>query len=133
MFRKIVKFFDKFEDSVRARLSHRPILYAFIGGTGVVLFWKGVWETAEYFPVLTGLPSVLLGLLLILPTGLFVSFFIGDNIILSGYKREKKLTEQTESEVRAEQDVVGEMAVQLSRIESELATIKNSLAEKLIQ
>lgn len=131
--KKLIRFFDKLEDGVRARLSHHPILYTFIGGIGIVLFWKGVWETAETFPSLHGISSVILSLIFLLPTGLFVSFFIGDNIILSGYKREKKVTERTEAEVRAERDVMAEMAIQLSRIEGELASIKNSLAEKHIQ
>ncbi len=117
MYRKIIKFFDKFEDDVRARLSHRPILYAFIGGTGVVLFWKGVWETAGYIPALFGLPSAILGLLLILPTGLFVSFFIGDNIIISGYKKEKKMADRTESELLREIDAMEDVTRRIERIE----------------
>jgi hypothetical protein len=121
--KKIVRFFDKLEDVLRARLSHHPILYAFIGGIGVVLFWKGVWETAEQFPELFGVSSILLGLFLTLPTGLFVSFFIGDNIILSGYKREKKLTERTENELHAEKDAVQELLVRMARLEAGIEEI----------
>ncbi len=99
---KIVRWFDKLEDRVRGRLSHYPIIYALIGGVGIVLFWKGVWETAELFPVLFGLGSVLLGTVIMLMTGLLVSFFIGDSIILSGIAREKKLVEKTEEEVLEE-------------------------------
>lgn len=126
MFRKAIKFFDKFEDVIRARLSHRPILYAFVGGIGIVLFWKGVWETAEFFPFLVGLPSVLLGLLLILPTGLFVSFFIGDNIILSGYKKEKKMIDRTESELLHEIDAMEDMAKRIERIEAIVKNIEHN-------
>lgn len=100
-FRKVVHFFDRLEDKVRARLSRHPITYAFLGGIGIVLFWKGVWETAEYIPALHGIPSILLGLALLLPTGLFVSFFIGDNIILSGYRHEKKMVELLEKKIAA--------------------------------
>lgn len=114
--KRISQFFDKLEDNVRSRLSHHPIFYAFVGGVGVVLFWKGVWEAAEHFPALYGVPSALLGLLLILPTGLFVSFFIGDNIILSGYKHEKKLVEKTEKELRAEIDQMKNLATRLEEI-----------------
>ena len=45
---KISRFFDKLEDRVRSWLSHQPILYALIGGIGIVLFWRGVWHTADY-------------------------------------------------------------------------------------
>lgn len=126
--RGLVKFFDKLEDVLRARLSHRPILYALIGGVGIVLFWKGVWEMAEYFPGLFGWPSAALGLLLILPTGLFVSFFIGDNIILSGYRNQKKLVERTEEEVMKDVDINEAMKAQLDRVEKELTEIKSKLS-----
>jgi hypothetical protein len=120
----VVRFFDKLEDVLRAKLSHRPILYAFVGGIGIVLFWKGVWEAAEHFPILYGWPSAALGLLLILPTGLFVSFFIGDNIILSGYRNQKKLVERTEEEVMKDVDINEAMKAQLDRVEAQLAAIR---------
>ncbi len=118
MIRRILTFFDKLEDTIRISLSHRPIIYAFIGGIGIVLFWKGVWETAELYPALFGPVSILIGVIILLLTGLLVSFFIGDSIILSGYNREKKLVEKTESEVRAEQSVMRSMASRLEVIET---------------
>ena len=48
MTKNIVKFFDKLEDKTRAMLSRMPILYAFVGGIGVVLFWRGVWHTTDF-------------------------------------------------------------------------------------
>ncbi len=123
----VLKFFDKLEDSLRIYLSHRPILYAFVGGVGIVLFWKGVWEAAEHFPLLYGWPSAALGLLLILPTGLFVSFFIGDNIILSGYKHQKKLVEKTELEIMKDVDINEAIKAQLDRMEREMLEIKSKL------
>lgn len=121
--RKTILFFDRLEDNIRAYMSHRPIRYALIGGTGIVLFWKGVWETAEHIPALYGPGSMLVGLLLLLPTGLFVSFFIGDNIILSGYKKEKKLAERTETSVRVEMDILAEISRRLSVLEQ---TVQNT-------
>ncbi len=124
---RLIGFFDRLEDKVRIALSRKPIVYAFIGGVGVVLFWKGVWEAAEYFPSIYGWPSAALGLLLLLPTGLFVSFFIGDNIILSGYRRQKKLVEKTEAEIEKDVDINQAMKAQLDRIEREMLEIKSKL------
>ena len=118
MFKWVVTFFDTLEDKIRITLSHRPILYSFIGGVGIVLFWKGVWETAELFPALFGPVSVLLGVIILLLTGLLVSFFIGDSIILSGFKREKKLVEKTENEVHSEKGTLDDILGTLKTIES---------------
>ncbi|HVV38897.1 MAG TPA: hypothetical protein VHD31_01055 [Candidatus Paceibacterota bacterium] len=127
--RGIIKFFDKLEDKVRISLSHRPILYALIGGIGVVLFWKGVWETAEAFPVLFGLPSAILGTVIMLMTGLFVSFFIGDSILLSGFKHQKKIADKTEEEVVKDVDITQTIKAQLDVLAKEIAEIKAKLSQ----
>ena len=89
--KKIFHFFDKLEDNIRATLSKHNILYAFIGGVAIVLFWRGVWMTADAIPFLTGPISILISVIVLLGTGLFVSFFIGDEIIISGIKKKKGL------------------------------------------
>lgn len=124
MLKRAVSFFDTLEDKTRIALSHRPILYALIGGIGIVLFWKGVWETAELFPVLFGPVSMLLGVVILLLTGLLVSFFIGDSIILSGFKREKKLVEKTSSEVHSEKDTIGYILTTLKTIEASIKRLE---------
>ncbi len=125
----VVGFFDRLEDRVRAGLSRHPIPYAFIGGVGVVLFWKGVWETAEIFASLHGVPSIVLGVVIMLLTGLFVSFFIGDSIILSGYLHQKKLAEKTEEEVSKDVGLNQAMKEQLDRVEKDLQEIKQRLPQ----
>lgn len=98
MFKIFAKFFDKLEDKVRARLSHRSIIYALIGGLCTVLFWRGVWHTSDilmdkggfwgwflYEPVTIIWTSIIL-----LMTGLFVSNFIGERIVISGLKKRRK-------------------------------------------
>ena len=89
MINSIIKFFDRLEDRVRGNLSHYPITYAVISSVGVVLIWRGIWHTADLFPFMTGPVSMIIGLIMLLLTGLFVSFFIGDAILIAGLKREK--------------------------------------------
>ncbi len=120
-------FFDKLEDIVRGRLSHKPILYAIIGGIGIVLFWRGVWHTADYLMLLLtsnlglsttdlsdeiwwdGPLSLVAGSFLLLISGLFVSSFIGNEIIMSGLRGEKKLSEKTEDEVKTEAHAIADI------------------------
>lgn len=119
--KKVVVFFDKFEDKVRAQLSRMPILYALIGAVGIILIWKGVWETAESVPTLWGPGSILLGLIILLATGLLVSFFIGDSVILSGLKREKKLAEKSEKDLlAAEQTQTAQILSKLDHLERDI-------------
>lgn len=127
MIRRIVRFFDKVEDRVRGALSHFPILYAFIGGVGVVLFWKGVWETAEMFPSLYGLGSVAVSVIILLLTGLFVFYFIGDNIIITGLRSQKKIVDKTEKEIHAEENEVVKTRIKIAKIERDLEEIKDIL------
>lgn len=124
MFKKINRFFDKLEDKIRARLSHHPILYAIIGGVGIVLFWRGIWHTADLFPFMTGPVSTIISIIILLGTGLFVSFFIGDRIFLSGLKYEKKLFEKTESEIEAESNILNEIKAKIDRIEKDVQELK---------
>lgn len=126
MVKNIITFFDKLEDKIRIRLSHRPILYALIGALGIILVWKGVWETAELFPILYGPASIILGVSILLLCGLLVSFFIGDSIILSGFKREKKLAEKTEDEIKKEGSLLQSVVTKLDTIEKEISELKES-------
>ncbi len=130
MLKAIFTFFDKLEDGVRARLSHYPVLYSFIGAIGIILLWKGVWEMAEEYPMLHGTGSAIVGVLILLATGLLVSFFIGDNIILSGYKREKKLAEKTEQEVRAEKTATETLSTKIDTLVKEVGELKEQLRNR---
>ena len=124
MFKHITNYFDKMEDHIRIFLSHRPITYSLIGAVGIILLWKGVWETAELFPLLHGPGSIIVGIILLLATGLLVSFFIGDNIILSGHKREKKLAERTESEVLKTAETTGVIIEKLDSLEQHVQELE---------
>ena len=99
--KKIFRFFDKLEDNVRGTLSKYPIIYACIGGLSIVLFWRGVWHTADIlmqkggiFGVIFYEPiTVLWTSIIMLMSGLFVSFFIGERIVISCLKHDKKVFE----------------------------------------
>jgi|SRR3989344_3717651 len=139
MFKFIYRFFDKLEDKVRGSLSHYPIIYALIGGVGVVLFWRGVWHTTDYFMMLSnsanydqssinlsdaiwwdGPVSFLIGTVLLLLTGLFVSDFIGNEIIITGLGGEKKLSEKTEKEVKNEARAIVDIKNEVQEISRKL-------------
>ncbi len=130
----LIKFFDRLEDRVREFLSRSPIAYGIIGGIAVVMFWRGVWHTADlieaggsiFAPLFTAPVSTVLSALALLLTGLFVSFFIGDRIILSGLKHEKKIEEKTEAEVRAEGVLLVDIYKKVEKIERDIAQLKEN-------
>ena len=131
--KRILSFFDKLEDNIRAASSRRPIIYAFVGGAAIVLFWRGVWMVADTIPFLTGPVSILVSVAILLGMGLFVSFFIGDNIIISGLKKEKRLDEKIASEVKTELDVLNNIEKRLNDIEKELKTFREEMRRDLVQ
>ena len=130
MFKNVDKFFDHLEDGVRHHLSHYPIVYAFIAGVGIVLFWRGVWHTADLFAFMTGPVSTIIGALILLAVGMFVSFFIGDSIIIAGIKREKKLAEKTEGDIETEKEELDEVRGMVQEVEDEVEEIKDILDKK---
>lgn len=117
------KFFDKLEDKIRGFLSKYPIVYAFVSAVGIVVFWRAVWDLADVY-LLSPIFSLVVSTAVLMVTGVFVSFFIGDRIILSGLKHEKKIEEKTEAEVRAEESVLEHMLARLDAIEEKLSSIE---------
>jgi hypothetical protein len=126
--KKIIRFFDRFEDKVRAKLSRLPILYSFLGAVSIVLFWRAVWALADQIHLSYGW-SLLVSMIVLMATGLFVSFFVGDAILVSGIKREKKLIEKTEDEVDREANVLKNVQGELSRDEIILSDMRKELNE----
>ena len=130
MFKKILNFFDKFEDHLRGQLSHYPIIYTFIGSVAIVLFWRGVWHTADILQEKGGVlgfifyepVNMVIVAIILLATGLFVSYFIGDTVLLSGIKHQKKVTDRTEKEILEEE-------VQLANIKDSIDEIKKEVDE----
>lgn len=115
----VADFFDKMEDHIRGSLSRFPIPYAMIGGIGIVLFWRGVWHLADEIN-LNSLASMVIGTVILLMGGLFTSMFIGDHIIISGLKHEKKVTDLTEKEVETERDILQHIKEDVDDVKSKL-------------
>lgn len=129
MIKKIVRFFDKLEDRIRGRLSHNPILYAIIGGIGIVLFWRGVWHTADDIGI-GSITSLIVGTTILLLIGVFVSAFIGNRLIISGLAGEKKLEEKEKSEIETEETQIKNLQKAVTRLEEKLEHIDNDIEGK---
>ena len=127
---KIKTFFapiSKIENKIRHILSQKPFLYAFLGSLGVVLIWRGIWVIADDLKI-PGWVSLSIGIAISVVTGLFVSLFIGDKIIISGIKEEKRIDEKTEEEIREEEISLSEIKEDLDEIKDKI--LKNKCDEK---
>ncbi len=139
----IYNFFDKLEDVIRGSLSRKPIVYAFVGGVGVVLFWRGVWHLTDTFmfyhfgvggidemnplaelSYFDGFLSLGVGTGLLLLSGLFVSNFIGNEIILSGIRGEKKIVDKSKKEIMKENIELAHIEKHLKKISQQIEAFK---------
>ena len=123
---------DKMEDTIRAKLSRHPFIYTFIGGSGIVLFWRGVWHTADKLEATGGLAGIIfspvgciiLAITILLSTGLFVSVFIGDSIIMSGIKHDKKIIEKTLADEEIEKADLERVLAAIVEMKQELEVLE---------
>lgn len=134
----IYYLFDKMEDRIRGKLARHPFIYTFVGGSGVVLFWRGVWHMADYYESLGGVSSlifssggsIILGVTILLSTGLFVSVFIGDSIIMSGLKHDKKIIERAIDDVELEKSDMEKMLELVVEMKKEIEHLENKVRNK---
>ncbi len=128
----VISFFDKFEDKIRVKLSRHPILYTFIGGVSIVLFWRAVWHTADMLASQGGVIGFLfyepinlvIVTMILLASGLFVSYFIGDTILMSGLKGQKKMTDKTVKELQEEEASLENVQESLNELKAEVVKMK---------
>lgn len=129
MIKKVRKIFDDLEYGIRLRLSRYPLLYALIGGTGVVLFWRGVWHIADDIS-LSSEVSLIIGIVILVLTGLFVAEFIGNRLIISGLVGEKKMVEKEKGEIETEETQIKNLQNTLIRLEKKLDHIDADIEGK---
>lgn len=130
MFHRLIHFFDLLEDHVRHRLSKHPVLYAFIGGFAVVLFWRGVWTFADNFSFMTPVVSIIISVALMLLTGTFVSFFIGEQILMSGLKEEKRVDQKTEEDLKKEGVKIESVFREIGEMRREITRLREILEKR---
>ena len=123
MIKEITNYFDKLEIRIRGKLSHYPILYAFIGGVGIILFWRGVWHTADDMNM-DSIFSLIIGFIVLVVTGVFVAEFIGNKLIISGLVGEKKLSSKEEGEIETEESQLKNLQNTLNRVEKKLEELE---------
>lgn len=132
LIKRVLKFFDRLEDKIRGKLSHYPILYAFIGGVGIVLFWRGVWHAADDI-YLGSIISLVVGSIILLLSGIFVSDFIGNKLIISGLKGEKKLSEKEQSEIETEEAQIEKLQSTLNKLEGKIDHLETHHTESHLE
>ena len=129
MIKEIIKFFDRLEIKIRGKLSHYPVLYAFIGGVGIVLFWRGVWHTADDMNV-SSILSLIMGFFILLVAGVFVAEFIGNKLIIAGLIGEKRLATKEEGEIETEESQLKNLQSTLNRVEKKLSDLESEVEKK---
>jgi len=129
MIKDVIKFFDRLGIIIRGKLSHYPIFYAFLGGVGIVLFWRGVWHTADDFN-LSSILSLIVGFFILVVIGVFVAEFIGNKFIISGLIGEKKLSSKEEGEIETEETQLKNLQNTLNRVEKKLTDLEGEVEHK---
>ena len=109
---------------VRAHLSHYPLAYAIVAGIGIVSFWRGVWGTSDILNIAPPI-SLFIGLIVLLATGVLVTEFLGNRIIISGLSGEKKIEEKTIQEVRDEEMFLVNLKNKVDKIEKMVEDISD--------
>ncbi len=112
----VVNYFDRLEDKVRMRISRYPIFFALVGGFAIVEFWRGIWQMTDFLLLeymnlpmegfWSNLISIIVGTGLLLITGLYVSLFISDSVIISGIKKDRKEFEKAFEEMKQEESEI---------------------------
>ena len=131
----ILDLFDKLEDKIRHHLSHYPIIYALVGFIGVVLTWRGIWHLADEAGMSPWL-SVILGILILLSSGLFVALAIGDEVIITAFRGRRKITELKIEETLTLAERVDEIKKLLEKIDKSLSHVEKEekkIEEKIVK
>lgn len=144
----MIKIISKLRNKIVVYLSHRPELYALIVGVGIVLFWRGVWHSTDlihtYFNVFNnnltidsvsspwwdGPLSFVVGILVLYITSAFTSSFIGNELILAGLRKEGKIHQKTEIEIKDEEKFIIDIKKELFVITEKIDQLEQEISKK---
>jgi hypothetical protein len=128
----VTNIFLRIEERARTYFERVPFLHAFLGGVGVVLFWRGIWELADRIQI-DPIVSIVVGSLLLGAIGLFLHTFVGNAIIIKNVEKDKRMTTRAEHEIAAvEKDIKQEGATidQLSAKIDQLEQVVRELVDR---
>jgi hypothetical protein len=70
------------------------------------------------------------GVVMLYFTGAFTSSFIGNELILSGLRGEKRLTERAETDIKHEVTAIADIKDELNTVSRKLESLQKELSEK---
>lgn len=94
MFKKITRAIVDFETKTRRLLKKYPLAYTVLGAVFLILFWKGVEDTASMYSFLSGPILLVFTIPVLILLGLFLPFFIADRSTLTKIEEEEKIVEK---------------------------------------
>lgn len=143
------KYISKIRNTITIYLSHRPGVYALIVGIGIVWFWRGVWHCTDlihvYFDLFSqnstidssaspwwdGALSLFFGTTILYFTNAFTSSFIGNELILSGLRKEAKIYKKDEEEIRADEKIIVDIKKELNFVAEKIDALQKEIDKKL--
>lgn len=63
-------------------------------------------------------------------TGTFVSFFIGEEIIMSGLREEKRIDQKTEDDIRKEEARLAQIIKEIEEMHADILEMKKTIESK---
>jgi hypothetical protein len=94
-----------------------------ISGIGIVMFYRGLWLVLDEYPFFTGWVTLVIATMLLMLSGVFVSQFVSNHVILSGIKRDKKMVEKVGEQLKTDTELTQEVLERVKRIEEKLQSL----------
>lgn len=121
--RYVTNIFLRIEERARTYFERFPFAHAFLGGIGVVLFWRGTWELADRLRI-DPVTSIVFGSLLLGGIGLFLHTFVGNAIIIKNVEKDKQMTKKAEHEIASVEQTVKTEKVTLAQLAEKIEKLE---------